>query len=304
MSITVKSGGDRFTGNWYSDWRGRRDDQRQRAGRVPHAPTQRDEDGFFVRTALDARQPDRSPVRHQLQRRRPALEAEGVVLLQLSPERSVQVHARHRRARALEADQQLHLQGHLPAQSQQPGHRLPEQAREAAGDCATSARRRRSRRRATRRRATTRGRSSGPACSAAARSSTCSPATGTTSSRCGRPTTTGFTTDRGARAASTPRPTSVRRRRPRLATRIRSATSRRSTSSLSYFKDGWDGSHDFKFGYDWKRDRRNLFHDQPFDIFYRDLNSARESSSSSTTRRPRRSTTSSTTPAGSATPGS
>jgi hypothetical protein len=40
--------------------------------------------------------------------------------------------------------------------------------------------------------------------------------------------------------------------------------------SLAYFKDGWKGSHDFKAGYDWKRDRRNLFNDQPFDIFYRD----------------------------------
>jgi hypothetical protein len=40
--------------------------------------------------------------------------------------------------------------------------------------------------------------------------------------------------------------------------------------SLSYFKAGWGGSHDFKFGYDWKRDRRNFFQDQPFDIFYRD----------------------------------
>ncbi len=40
--------------------------------------------------------------------------------------------------------------------------------------------------------------------------------------------------------------------------------------SLSYFKDGWAGSHDFKVGYDWKRDRRSLFRDQPFDIFYRD----------------------------------
>jgi hypothetical protein len=40
--------------------------------------------------------------------------------------------------------------------------------------------------------------------------------------------------------------------------------------SMAYFKDGWKGSHDFKFGYDWKRDRRNLFNDQPFDIFYYD----------------------------------
>jgi hypothetical protein len=40
--------------------------------------------------------------------------------------------------------------------------------------------------------------------------------------------------------------------------------------SLSYFKDGWMGSHDFKVGYDLKRDRRSLFRDQPFDVFYRD----------------------------------
>ena len=76
---------------------GRRDDQRQRAGRLPHVANQRDEDGYFSSTRADARQPDRPPVRHQLQHRRPALEAEGVVLLQLSPERPVQVHARHRR---------------------------------------------------------------------------------------------------------------------------------------------------------------------------------------------------------------
>ena len=44
-------------------------------------------------------------------------------------------------------------------------------------------------------------------------------------------------------------------------------------ASLAYFKDGWKGSHDFKVGYDWKRDRRILFNDQPFDIFYRDTNS-------------------------------
>jgi hypothetical protein len=43
-------------------------------------------------------------------------------------------------------------------------------------------------------------------------------------------------------------------------------------ANLSYYKDGWAGSHDFKFGYDWKRDRRKFFRDQPYDIFYRDLN--------------------------------
>lgn len=44
--------------------------------------------------------------------------------------------------------------------------------------------------------------------------------------------------------------------------------------TLSYFKDGWMGSHDFKIGVDIKRDRRSLFRDQPFDIFYRDNNGA------------------------------
>ena len=43
-------------------------------------------------------------------------------------------------------------------------------------------------------------------------------------------------------------------------------------ATLSYYQDGWAGSHDFKVGYDWKRDRRSLFRDQPFDIFYRDTN--------------------------------
>ena len=45
-------------------------------------------------------------------------------------------------------------------------------------------------------------------------------------------------------------------------------------ATLSYFKDGWGGSHDLRVGVDWKRDRRSLFNDQPFDIQYRDNNGA------------------------------
>ena len=45
-------------------------------------------------------------------------------------------------------------------------------------------------------------------------------------------------------------------------------------TTLSYFKDGWKGSHDLRAGFDWKRDRRSLFRDQPFDIWYRDNNGA------------------------------
>ncbi len=45
--------------------------------------------------------------------------------------------------------------------------------------------------------------------------------------------------------------------------------------SLSYFKDGWAGSHDFKFGYDWKREQIKFGRAQPGgNIFYRDLNGA------------------------------
>jgi len=44
--------------------------------------------------------------------------------------------------------------------------------------------------------------------------------------------------------------------------------------AMNYFKDGWKGSHDFKFGYDWKRDRRLFGRAQPGNIFYRDLNNA------------------------------
>jgi hypothetical protein len=42
-------------------------------------------------------------------------------------------------------------------------------------------------------------------------------------------------------------------------------------ASMSYFKDGWQGSHDFKFGYDWKNDRRKEGRDQPGNIHYRDI---------------------------------
>jgi hypothetical protein len=39
---------------------------------------------------------------------------------------------------------------------------------------------------------------------------------------------------------------------------------------MSYYQDRWHGSHDFKLGFEARRDRRILGNDQPFDIFYRD----------------------------------
>ena len=197
-----------------------------------------DEDGYFVHARRSRAATRSTAVRHQLQRRRPAVEAEGVVLLQLPPQRPVQVHAGHRRARALEADQQLHLQGHLPAQSQQPVHRLLQQAREAAGAARPRLRSCRCRPRAIRPRATTRGRASGRASSAAARSSTCSPATGTTSSRSIRPTSTAslsnvvpgrIDTASNQRTGYHDSYQDQKRYKPQVYV------------ALSYFKDGWQG---------------------------------------------------------------
>ena len=46
------------------------------------------------------------------------------MFLQLPPQRSVQVHPELGCTVALEADQRLHVEGHLPAQSEQPDHRF------------------------------------------------------------------------------------------------------------------------------------------------------------------------------------
>jgi outer membrane receptor protein involved in Fe transport len=41
-------------------------------------------------------------------------------------------------------------------------------------------------------------------------------------------------------------------------------------ASLSYFKEGWHGDHSFKFGGEGRREKRKFFADQPFDIVYYD----------------------------------
>ncbi len=102
-------------------------------------------------------------------------------------------------------------------------------------------------------------------------SSTCSPATGTTSSRSIRPTSTAsrrtsfpgrIDTGNNQRTGYHDAYQDQKRYKPQVYV------------NMSYFQDGWHGSHDFKFGYDWKRDRRHFGRAQPFDIHYRDLNSA------------------------------
>ena len=106
LSISVKSGGDRFAGTWYSDYVS----ESQLTDNVPdylRTANTPDEDGFFSRCPRPVfrslrrddlqRQRHAEAVRPQRRRRRPAVEAEGVVLHQLAPERQVRLHHRPRR---------------------------------------------------------------------------------------------------------------------------------------------------------------------------------------------------------------
>ena len=114
LSISVKSGSDRLTGNWYSDYQ----NEDMIANNVPdylQVANERNEDGYFTRTPLAARQPDPEAVRPQRQHRRAVVARQDLGLLQLPAERPVQVHDRPaEQHRALEADQPVHLQAHLP----------------------------------------------------------------------------------------------------------------------------------------------------------------------------------------------
>ena len=87
---------------------------------------------------------------------------------------------------------------------------------------------------------------SGPACSAAACSSTCSPATGTTSSRSIRPT---HTASRRASFPAASTPATNQRTGYHDAYQDQKRYKPQFYIDLSYFQDGWHGSHDFKFGY-------------------------------------------------------
>ena len=95
----------------------RRDDHRQRARLPSGPPTQRDDDGFFVRTPLQRGNPIEQQYDINFNIGGPLWKQQGVVLLQL-PARTTSTSSSlgFRRARAVEADQRLHVQGHVPAQ--------------------------------------------------------------------------------------------------------------------------------------------------------------------------------------------
>ena len=107
MSISVKSGGDEFSGNWYSDY----ENDATISDNVPdylRTANTRDDNGYFVRDALTRGNPIDRQYDVNWNVGGPLVEAEGVVLHQLAPERPVQVLAGFGPDRALEAVEQVH----------------------------------------------------------------------------------------------------------------------------------------------------------------------------------------------------
>ena len=105
LNITVKSGGDRFQGTFYSDY----ENDSTIGNNVPDAfrtPNTKDDDGFFTKAAngLQTGNPIDRAVRHQLQHRRADLEGQGLVLLFVPAERSVPNDHQLAGDRAVEAD--------------------------------------------------------------------------------------------------------------------------------------------------------------------------------------------------------
>ena len=98
LSISVKSGGDRFTGNWYSDYLNEDTLSRQRA-RLPAARrTRRTRTATSSRTrARRAATRSRSSTTSTATSAARSWKQKAWFFYQLSPERSVQVHPRPRR---------------------------------------------------------------------------------------------------------------------------------------------------------------------------------------------------------------
>ena len=133
MNIIVKSGGDRFSGNWYSDWEGDATITDNVPDEFKVGQPATDERGFFVRAplahgnAIDRQYDINANIGGPLWKGKAwffysyRLNDQYKYVLEL------------RRARTFEAEQPIHVQGHVPAHEEQPDHRLSQQAREAAG---------------------------------------------------------------------------------------------------------------------------------------------------------------------------
>ena len=139
LSISVKSGGDRFAGTWYSDYVS----ESQLTDNVPDylkTANTPDDDGHFSRRP---RLPLGEHLRGNAVKKQYDLNGDvgGPIVKQKAwfftswrlNDKYAYILGLGDTTRAVEALEQVHLQGHVPGQPQQPDHRLPEQAREAAG---------------------------------------------------------------------------------------------------------------------------------------------------------------------------
>ena len=273
LSISVKSGGDRFSGNWYSDYLSEDTIQNNVPDYLSTANTP-NEDGYFSRAALTRGNPVKKQYDLNFSIGGPLWKQKAWFFVQLSTERSVQIHPRPRRHhRAVEAVQQYTLKGtfQLNRSNQVIGYiNKREKLQDKRGISLTT-----------------------PLSAAYYQASRNYPWKWQWTSVLGnrafldvlagnwynffplRPvrdyglydgpwepprqdTATNQWYDKGGNNGYQDQ----KRYKPQVYV------------TMSYFQDGWKGSHDFKFGYDWKRDRRSLFNDQPFDIWYRDNNTA------------------------------
>lgn len=141
LSISVKSGGDKFTGTWYSDYinEGQLTDNVPDNLRLRNSP---DDHGRFSRLGLCFQRSGETICRGNATQKQYDLNGDvGGPLWKgkawfFTSWRLNDKYVHHRPRRpdaALEAVEQIHLQGHVPGRQEQPDHRLPQQAREAAG---------------------------------------------------------------------------------------------------------------------------------------------------------------------------
>jgi hypothetical protein len=227
LSITIKSGGDRFSGNWYSDYLG----ENTISNNVPDAfrtANNRDEDGFFSSTALNRGNPVNKQYDINFNVGGPLWKQKAWFFY------SYRLNDQYKTTLGSDVLARSKLSNNYTFKGTFQLNRSNQvigflNKRNKLQELRDSRRRSsRLRPRVIRRRATIPGRWNGRACSAAARSSTCYTATGTTSSRwirrtrtdspitsfpaaSTRPTTSAPATTTPIRIRSATSPSSIRR---------------------------------------------------------------------------------------------
>ena len=133
LSISVKSGGDRFKGTWYSDFL----NENTLSDNVPdflRTANTPDDNGHFSRTALTRGNPVKKQYDINADIGGPIVKQKAWFFF------SSRLNDQYKYILGLGDETErskltnpVHLQGHVPGRQEQPDHRLPEQAREAAG---------------------------------------------------------------------------------------------------------------------------------------------------------------------------